>query len=48
MEGARSNCLRRGSRRTWLIAAVVARVAVRDLSIGEPSPEDVVRTLYTG
>ncbi len=31
-----------------LIAAVVARVAVRDLFVVEPSIEDVVRTLYTG
>jgi ABC-2 type transport system ATP-binding protein len=31
-----------------LLAAVAARVAVRDLSIVEPSIEDVVRTLYTG
>ncbi|MDQ5856044.1 MAG: ATP-binding cassette domain-containing protein [Actinomycetota bacterium] len=31
-----------------LIAAVVARVAVRDLQVVEPSIEDVVRTLYTG
>jgi viologen exporter family transport system ATP-binding protein len=30
-----------------LIAAVVARVAVRDLLVVEPSIEDVVRTLYT-
>ena len=30
-----------------LIAAVVARVAVRDLFVVEPSIEDVVRTLYT-
>ncbi|MGQ0715926.1 MAG: ABC transporter ATP-binding protein [Pseudonocardiales bacterium] len=30
-----------------LIAAVVARVAVRDLQVVEPSIEDVVRTLYT-
>ncbi|MEO7196315.1 MAG: ATP-binding cassette domain-containing protein [Pseudonocardiaceae bacterium] len=31
-----------------LIAAVVARVAVRDLLVVEPSIEDVVRALYTG
>jgi ABC-2 type transport system ATP-binding protein len=31
-----------------LIAAVVARVAVRDLQVVEPSIEDVVRTLYAG
>jgi ABC-2 type transport system ATP-binding protein len=31
-----------------LIAAVVARVPVRDLFVVEPSIEDVVRTLYTG
>jgi ABC-2 type transport system ATP-binding protein len=31
-----------------LIAAVVARVAVRDLFVVEPSIEDVVRTLYAG
>ncbi|MGH3898425.1 MAG: ABC transporter ATP-binding protein [Pseudonocardiaceae bacterium] len=31
-----------------LIAAVVARVPVRDLQVVEPSIEDVVRTLYTG
>jgi ABC-2 type transport system ATP-binding protein len=31
-----------------LIAAVVARVALRDLQVVEPSIEDVVRTLYTG
>jgi ABC-2 type transport system ATP-binding protein len=31
-----------------LIAAVVARVAVRDLQVVEPSIEDIVRTLYTG
>jgi ABC-2 type transport system ATP-binding protein len=31
-----------------LIAAVVARVAVRDLQVVEPSIEDVVRRLYTG
>ena len=31
-----------------LIAAVVARVAVRDLFVVEPSIEDMVRTLYTG
>jgi ABC-2 type transport system ATP-binding protein len=30
-----------------LIAAVVARVAVRDLQVVEPSIEDVVRKLYT-
>ncbi|MGH3885649.1 MAG: ABC transporter ATP-binding protein [Pseudonocardiaceae bacterium] len=31
-----------------LIAAVVARVPVRDLQVVEPSIADVVRTLYTG
>ncbi|MDQ4104669.1 MAG: ATP-binding cassette domain-containing protein [Actinomycetota bacterium] len=31
-----------------LIAVVVARVAVRDLFVVEPSIEDVVRTLYAG
>ncbi|HKS51437.1 MAG TPA: methionine ABC transporter ATP-binding protein, partial [Pseudonocardiaceae bacterium] len=30
-----------------LIAAVVTRVAVRDLFVLEPSIEDVIRTLYT-
>jgi ABC-2 type transport system ATP-binding protein len=32
---------------TELIAAVVARVPVRDLQVVEPSIEDVIRTLYT-
>jgi ABC-2 type transport system ATP-binding protein len=30
-----------------LIADVARRVAVRDLTVAEPSIEDLVRTLYT-